>query len=126
MYPATPDSIFGPIRISLIGGTVAGYSGWSYGGAAIAARLGVLELPVNRTVTVRTLIVVTCWTVAVGLAVLNVFVPHELGPLAVVIASAGATLYIKHRIDLARADWLTAYDAGRAVARIRSASRSSP
>lgn len=71
------------------------------------------------TVTLHTVVVVICWIAGLSLAVANAFVGPDLGALAVAFLVGGATLAIHGRLERHDADWTTAYEAGKEVARVR-------
>lgn len=71
------------------------------------------------TITLHTLAVVILWIVGVGLAVTNAFIGPDLGALAVAFLVGGATLAVHGRLERHDAEWSTAYEAGKEVARVR-------
>lgn len=77
-------------------------------------------MSMSATVTIHNIIVVACWLIGVSLALADVvYEPHLAAP-AIAFIGAGATLYLKGRLDALAGDWLKAYEAGREVSRIRA------
>lgn len=76
----------------------------------------------KAVITVHSLAVSAFWIIGIILAVVDVVVAAPLAALSFANIAAGATLYVKGRLDQATEDWLEAYHAGREVARIRASS----
>lgn len=71
------------------------------------------------TVTFRTLAIAALWGVGLTLAVIAAIYPLRLGGLAVGFMLAASTLSIRGYVEKYAADWETAYDVGREVAKVR-------
>lgn len=73
----------------------------------------------SSTITVHNLIVSICWVLGIGLAIADVFFPPALAAPSIAFVGIAVTLFIKGRLDRLGAEWVTAYEAGREVARLR-------
>lgn len=71
------------------------------------------------TITMRGIFVAALWALGVAVAALDAVLEPRLTALAVAPMIGAATISVRGRVDRYAANWETAYDAGREVARVR-------
>lgn len=71
------------------------------------------------TITVRAVLATICWIAGFGLAIGGLFVDLHLGALANGFLVIAGVMSVRARLNQHAADWITAYETGREVSRIR-------
>jgi hypothetical protein len=71
------------------------------------------------TITARGALTALCWVIGFSLAIAAVFIDLHLGALANGFLVVAGVSSVRNCLDRHAADWITAYETGREVSKIR-------